>query len=126
MRDWPIAILELPPGAEAREVDQDSFYEHLDALLARDERFATLHDVRFAGPMDAVRRKRFGDWVRAHEPRLRTRLVAHAAVVRTSLQQGAITALLWVIKAPAPMRVFTDPNEARAWLRERVGAAGAG
>jgi hypothetical protein len=122
-RDWPIVSFELPPGAQVGEIDQDSFFEQVEAVFARGGRFATMHDLRFAGPMEAVRRKRFADWVRAREPMLRRQLIAHAPVVGSSLQRGAITALLWVIKAPAPMQVFTSPDEARAWLRERVAAS---
>ena len=122
VREWPLVILELPPGSDAREVDQESFYEQVGELLAKGERFATMHDVRSAGRLDAVRRRRFAEWVRTNEPLLRRTLIAHAAVVSSGLQQGVITALLWVIRAPAPMRVFTDPDDARAWLRERVAA----
>jgi hypothetical protein len=123
VREWPIAILELPPGADARDVDQDSFYEHVEGLLAKGQRFATMHDVRWAGRLDPVRRKKFADWVRAKTPELRPKLIAHAAVVLSGFQQGVITALLWVFEAPAPMKVFTDPNDARKWLRERIAAS---
>jgi hypothetical protein len=123
VRDWPIAIFELPPNTEAREIDQDSFYEQAEALLAKGERFASMHDVRFAGRMDAVRRRVFTEWVRRHETALGRQVIAHAVIVGSSLQQGVITALRWVMKIPMPMQVFTDPHEGRAWLKERVSAS---
>jgi len=43
-------------------------------------------------------------------------------VVETAVQRGAITALLWFVTPPAETRIFTDPLEARVWLRERIAA----
>ena len=121
--DWPIVRLELPPEARVREIDHDSFYGLIEALLAKGGRFATLQDMRPVGIMDPMRRKRYTDWVRAREPALRRHLIAHAMVVDSNLQRGVTTAVLWVVEPPVPIQQFTDPDEARAWLKEKVSSA---
>lgn len=123
--DWPLVVLDLPPDVDPRAVDQQSFFQQLDALLERGERFATMHDLRRAERLDAARRKRFADWMKLRDDRLRKLIIAHAPVVETSIQRGAITALLWFVTPPAETRIFTDPLEARVWLRERIAADGA-
>ena len=122
--DWPIVSLELPPEARVRGIDHDSFYERIEALLAKGGRFATLQDMRPVGLMDPVRRKRYTDWVQAQAPALRRHVIAHALVIESNLQRGVNTAVLWVVQQPpVPIEQFTDMNEARAWLREKVSSA---
>ena len=124
--DLFLKALEIASPEERRaflaEACAGELREQVEDLLRRGERFATMHDVRFAGRLDPVRRKRFTDWVRANDAVLRKLMIAHAAVVQSGLQQGVMTAVLWLIDPPAPMKVFTDPNEARAWLKQRVEA----
>lgn len=121
-KEWPLVVLDLPPDADPRAVEQESFYQQVDALLQRGQRFATLHDLRRAERLDAVRRKRFAEWMKAREAQLRRLIVAHAPVVETAVQRGAITALLWFVTPPTETRIFTDPLEARGWLRDRIAA----
>lgn len=113
---WPLAIFESPGARHPGEIDQDSFYVELDRLLAKGERFATLHDLRGTRP-DAKRRRRFTDWASANEATLKARLAAHAVVVDSAFLRGIITAVLWMTAPPCPMRVFDDRGAAEQWLR---------
>lgn len=121
-RDWPLVRLELPAGVDPRDVDQESFYREVDALLARGERFASLHDLRYAERLDAGRRKRFADWLKSRHDELRRTVIAHAPLVGSALQRGAITALMWIVEPPCETKVFTDRPDAEAWLRQRLEA----
>lgn len=122
-RHWPLCIFESPGPRPPSDIDTDSFYTELERMLAKGQRFATLHDLRGTRP-DAKRRKRFSDWVKTNEHRLASRLVAHAVVVDSSFQRGMVTAILWMTThPPCPMKVFDDRAEAEAWLRGMVGAA---
>lgn len=118
---WPLAIFESPGARHPAEIDQDSFYTELDRLLARGERFATLHDLTGTRP-DAKRRRRFTDWTTQNEAILRSRLAAHAVVVDSAFLRGIITAVLWMTTPPCPMRVFDDRLEAERWLLAELGA----
>ncbi|UJR79822.1 hypothetical protein [Sandaracinus amylolyticus] len=120
--EWPLVALDVPPGADPEQLVQSSIFDEVDALLEKGQRFATMHDVRRAGKIDALRRKRFADWVRSREAQMKKLLIAHAAVVSGELQRGAITALLWIRPPPTEMRVFTSTHDARSWLRERIAA----
>lgn len=116
---WPIAIFESPGARLPGEIDSDSFYVELDRLLARGERFATLHDLRGTRP-DAARRRRFTDWVETNKSELSRWLAAHAVVVDSTLLRGIITAVLWMTAPPCPMRVFDDRAEAERWLASMI------
>jgi hypothetical protein len=112
---WPLAIFESPGARPPSGVDADRFYTELDRLLAKGERFATLHDLRGTRP-DAKRRRRFTDWTTANHATLQSRLAAHAVVVDSTFLRGIITAVLWMTTPPCPMKVFDDRLEAERWL----------
>jgi len=118
---WPLAIFESPGARQPAEIDADSFYTELERLLAKGERFATLHDLRGTRP-DAKRRRRFTDWTAANEAKLKTGLAAHAVVVDSAFLRGIITAVLWMTTPPCPMRVFDDRLEAERWLLSELDA----
>lgn len=121
-RDWPLVYIASPGPRPPSDIDQDSFYAELERLLAKGQRFATLHDLRDTRP-DAKRRQRFSEWLKANHDRLARRLVAHAVLVDSTFQRGMITAILWMTTSPpCPMKVFDDRAEAEAWLRSMIDA----
>ena len=123
VRDWPIAILELPPNVDVRKIDRFSFFEAIEALLARGERFALMADMRFAGPTDAVRRRQFTEWLSKHKTAVTQHLAGYAVIVESKEQEGMVTALRWVNGMPVPLQVFADQDSARAWLKEKMSAS---
>jgi hypothetical protein len=117
---WPLVIFESPGALAPEQIDQESFYREAERLLNRRERFALLHDLRGTLPMDASRRKKFTDFVREKDELLRLRLVAHAVVISSVFQKGLITAILWVVNSPCPMKVFNNRELAEEWLRSEL------
>lgn len=117
----PLVIFESPGSIPAREIDMDSFYAEIDRFLALRKPFATLHDLRGQAP-DANRRKRFTSFIESRFEAMAQRLVAHAVVIDSSIQANVLTAVLWIIRSPCPMKVFSDRAEAEAWLASEVNA----
>lgn len=66
--------------------------------------------------MDAARRRRFVEWAKLHAPTARKLVVGYAVVIDSKLMAGVVTAVLWLMRPPAPMRVFSNLADAEAWL----------
>lgn len=118
--EWPIVVLSVPAGTDPKDIDQESFYEEASALIARGERFASVVDLRLRAPLDAARRRRFVDWARSNTPALRGLQIASATVVETTLQQGLLSAILWLVKPPSNAKSFKTVDDARVWLRQQL------
>jgi hypothetical protein len=93
----------------------DPSYRALEAILARQQHFVLLYDVRGASST-AARRRRLFAWCDEHADALTHLILAGAVVASSSVERGFVTAGLWVRSPPWPMRVFADSPEAEAWL----------
>jgi hypothetical protein len=113
---WPLVIIPSPGGRDPESIDQDSFYEEFHRFSERDEQAFFLHDLRGVQRMDAARRRRFVQWAKLHSPTARRLVVGYAVVIDSKLMAGVVTAVLWLLRPPAPMRVFSNPSDAEAWL----------
>lgn len=119
---WPLVTI----GATAAVRDNgalEATYAAADLLLARRQPFVTLIDVRGA-VSDPTRRKRMMTFVQERRPQFDHFLIATAAVVGSGLERGIVTAALWLLPGKPNIRVFTDRNEAEAWLRQEVTTRG--
>ena len=111
---WPLVtaratkFLEDPVAVEAS-------YRKLERILARDQHFVLLFDMRGASST-SERRRKFREWGQAHVEPLTRLIVAGAVVAASSLERGFVTASLWVVTPPWPMRVFAESGEAEEWL----------
>ena len=117
----PLVVFESPGALPPSQIDQDSFYNEVERLLARRVPFATLHDLRGTEP-DAARRRRFSSWTQKNFDVLALRLVAHAVVIDSSIQAHILTGVLWMTRSPCPMKVFSNRADAEAWLRSELEA----
>ena len=115
---WPLVVIPGPGDRPAEQIDVDSFYAELDALLARDTPIVVLHDIR-GMRRDASVRKRFANWIDANGELLSRNLIAYALLLDSKLQRGIITAVLWLTRPRSPTRAFTDRDAAEAWLLDR-------
>lgn len=113
---WPLVIIASPGGRDPESIDQDSFYAEFHRFSERDERAFFVHDLRGVQRMDAARRRRFVQWSKLHSPTARKLIIGYAVVVDSKLMAGVVTAVLWLMCPPAPMRVFSNPADAEAWL----------
>lgn len=113
---WPLVIVPSPGGRDPESIDQDSFYEEFHRLSEKGERILLVHDLRGVQRMDAGRRRRFVHWAKLHSPTARKLIVGYAVLISSQLMSGVVTAVLWLMRPPCPMKVFTDPADAEAWL----------
>jgi hypothetical protein len=93
----------------------DPSYRALEVILAREQPFVLMFDMRGATSTSS-RRRRLMEWCDRHADALTRLIVAGAVVAASSVERGFVTAALWVRSPPWPMRVFADPSEAAEWL----------
>ncbi|MGB5694650.1 MAG: hypothetical protein WBM46_03275 [Polyangiales bacterium] len=113
---WPLVTIASPGARDPEAIDQDSFYAEFHRFSERNERAFFIHDLRGVQRMDAARRRRFVQWAQLHSPTARKLVIGYAVVIDSKLMAGVVTAVLWLMRPPAPMRVFSNPADAEAWL----------
>ncbi len=113
---WPLVIIPSPGGMDSESIDQDSFYAEFRRFSERGERTFFVHDLRGVQRMDARRRRRFVQWAKLHSPTARELIVGYAVLINSKLMGGVVTAVLWLMRPPCPMKVFSNPADAEAWL----------
>lgn len=113
---WPLVVAQVTEFVlEPRALEAS--YRKLEEILARQQPFLLVFDMRGASSSSSRRRKLL-EWCEKNEDALTRYLVAGAVVAASSVEQGFVTAALWIRSPPWPMRVFADPGDAEAWLRE--------
>ena len=93
----------------------DASYRRLELILAREQEFVLLFDMR-GGASSSARRRKLLEWAERNGSALKRSIVASAVVVGSNVERGFVTAVLWVREPPWPMRVFTDSAETEQWL----------
>ncbi|MCB9658762.1 MAG: STAS/SEC14 domain-containing protein [Polyangiales bacterium] len=81
---------------------------------------AILSEVRGTVPAGAADRRRMADIVRDHDQAAGHNICASAVVTDSTLMRGVLTAVSWIHATPYELRAFSDDDQARAWLRERL------
>jgi len=120
---FPLLEIASPNVAHYDHVSIPTFFDCVDQGLARKTRFAVLHDARAIPRVDDVRRQEFMELLDPRRPEVVKYVAAYAAIVSSPLERGLITAFMWFIKLPFPIRLFANADEARIWLLSRVKAA---
>lgn len=123
LSQFPLMRILSPNVAQFDQVSIPSYFECLDLGLARQTTFAILHDARALPHVDDVRRHAFVDAVDQRRTQIVRHVTAYAGLVSSPLERGTLTAFMWFIKLPFPIRLFTNESEARLWLLSRVKAA---
>lgn len=127
---WPLVIIPSPGPREPNQVDQDSFYAEWDRFWEKRKHAFLIHDLRNVQRMDADRRRRFVQYAKLHSPAARELVIGYAVLVNSKLMAGVVTAVLWLMRPPCPMKVFSSQADAEAWLfsldSERYPSATAG
>ena len=100
------------------EADTDAFVAHL-RRLASDARAGQLAlEIAYDMPMPTpVQRRRIVEVLNG-SPKLEL-VAGHALVVNSQIGRGLLTAINWVVRPPFEERVFSRPDDALGWLRER-------
>jgi hypothetical protein len=115
---WPLVVIGATDAVRDNRA-LEATYAAIEAALARRQPFVAMIDVRGA-VSDPTRRKRMIGFVQDRRAQLDHFLLATAAVVGSGLERGIVTAALWLLPGTANVRVFTDRNEAEAWLRQEL------
>ncbi len=98
-----------------------------EGYFARGERYAVInYTPPNAHLPDAKMRGKIADW--ANDPRVRTasakHCVASAVVLHSTLMRGAMTAITWLWKPPAPQKSVATGEEAMTYCLEMLREAG--
>jgi len=123
LSQFPLLRIASPNLAQFDHVDIPSYFACIDAGLARQLTFAILHDARALPHVDDVRRHAFVEAVDQRRTAIVSHVAAYAGLVSSPLERGVITAFMWFIKLPFPIRLFTSESEANRWLLSRLQAA---
>jgi hypothetical protein len=113
---WPLVVIPSPGGRDPESIDQDSFYEEFHRFRVKGKRALFVHDLRDVQRMDARRRRRFVEWAKLHSPTARELIIGYAVLIDSKIMAGVVTAVLWFMRPPCPMKVFSNPSDAEAWL----------
>jgi hypothetical protein len=120
MTRWPLVVT-----APTKYVDDPDAlvetYRQYDALLARKSPFLFLFDLRGYKSIP-MRRRRFNDWYKANTFAIQANVVAVAAVVGNPLEAGIVTAYIWLLDSPVPLKVTSSRTSAEQWLRQQLSA----
>lgn len=114
---WPLVVMSWPNGP-VTDADVEEFIEHSSQLLARRERFATLHDGVETAWIQAHQRARMTEHVNVHRSELERWHVAVAIVIGSAIARAFISSMNWVAPPPSPQRQFATRAEAETWLRD--------
>lgn len=96
----------------------------LEAARRSGRRCAFITSTDASSSMTSRQRNHSASWTREHTPILREALAGHALVLPGAIQRGVLTAILWMVEYPAPLKVFATEDEAREWARGRLDAGG--
>jgi len=111
----------------ARIVTDDQNAAFLAALarpLLRRERYAMVVDATRLDAGTAPQRRKLADWIREHRALGRLYVLGTGVVMPSPVVRGALTAVLWLQPATAPVSVTSTMAEAERWAVERLVAAG--
>jgi hypothetical protein len=122
--DWPVVVVEWPERANAAGIKLH--FDEMVALLAqRPGPFAVVVDATKARGLDADLRARTAKGIEQLTQASKGRIKGIAYVVPSALMRGIITAIHWLVRAPAPTATFALRGEALRWVRERLAASAA-
>jgi hypothetical protein len=116
--EWPLLVVTMPDNINDEELD--THHAELAAYIARGQLFAVVVDSRDMPALGPEGRKRSADFIRSQSSLAKEYVAAVALVHRNGMQTKILTAILWLVKPPVLLRVFTEPEEARDWAKEKL------
>lgn len=100
--------------------DWQRMFDDLEALLAREQRFAVLLDAREAGLPDFADMRSCAAFLREREPLLARWHRGIACVTPSPMIRGLLKGVVQLSGMPMPVVMFEDGESAHAWLCERL------
>ncbi|HEY5962356.1 MAG TPA: STAS/SEC14 domain-containing protein [Polyangiaceae bacterium] len=112
---WPIVRVTTPSYI----LNDEDYLRYLDQLTAfheRGERFGFLFDVRKSPAMPADQRRLTAERIDRDAAHYQRRCPC-ALVVASAIQRGVIRVVMWLLRDPHPVAVFSSIEQAEEWLR---------
>lgn len=97
--------------------DVASHLANLDTVLAQQQRYGMLIDMRAGGSMPREGVKLFAEWNRKNGAAIERLTVGSALVITGAVTRAALSAAMWLQPIPGPYAIFQDYALAEKWLR---------
>lgn len=91
--------------------------DELESAKAEGRKIAMISVGTSDSGMTSRQRVRSAEWVRDHTPLLRSACVGQGVVVGGAIQRGVLTAILWMIEYPIPIKAHSSEDDAQRWVR---------
>jgi hypothetical protein len=109
--------LATPP----EDADIEEFDHAMTAEVDRGEPMVIVVDSRFVrGLVTAKQRAYFARRMQESATALERACVGIAVVVKSPLVRGALTAVLWLLSTPCPVKAWSDLDDALDWLTDEL------
>ena len=92
-------------------------YDELLSAKAAQRKMAMVSVGASDSSMTARQRLRSAEWIREHTPELRAACAGQAVVVGGAIQRGVLSAILWLIEYPIPIKAHSSEEDALRWTR---------
>lgn len=113
------------PNAEGMRAHVSAVTERMRSRLRRGSPLVyAIQDNRGFPPAGAAERKILGEWMEKEFDLIRSSSIGVGFVIDSALVRGALTAVFWLSRLPAPYRVHPSLDEALRVAIEQVEAAG--
>jgi hypothetical protein len=120
---WPIVVVEM--GESPTDAEHEAIFRSWEAVFARHEKFVGLTDTRRVRNVgSAKQRARIAEWARSIAEPVSRYSLGHAIIVDSALVRGALTAIGWVHRSPAPEKYVGTPLAAWDYCIGNLRAAG--
>jgi hypothetical protein len=122
-RAYPLAILDLS-GHHIQDGDFITAMDAVETVFRTGDKTFLVVDLSHLVIAPATQRKYAGEWTERTMELQRARSLGGAIVATSAIMRGAITAVQWFAKPPAPSKVFATRDEAIVFAVATIEAAG--
>ena len=106
--------------ARLSDAELDAHHERLVAYMNRGGIMSFVVDSRLIEPLSPDARRRTAEFIKTNEALAKNNVAAVGLVHSSIVQTHILTAILWIVKPPVLIKVFTDVKQAEIWTREKL------
>jgi len=115
---WPVVHVVMP--ATLSDAELDAHHKRLADYMNRGGLMSFVVDSRLMEPLSPDARRRTAEFIKTNEELAKNSVVAVALVHSSIVQTHILTAILWIVKPPVLIKVFSDVKQAEIWAREKM------
>lgn len=116
---WPLIVVRW--SGTVVDADLDGLLARMERWLAKGERFGLLIDSRGARGLSPEQRVRLIETMK-RQSELTSRYLIQAIVIDNLIQRTLFYGINLIFPNPFPSKVFAEPEAARSWLLQMLGA----